>query len=172
MRSLLFSFALLSILALSACSGATPSTQTDAPENMPMPESMSAIALKETSHDFGLIQQSGGKVSYDFAFTYSGKTPITITGTPTSCACTEAHTDKKTLLPGESGVLTVIFNPNLHAEPKDRFYKTAIILSDPPLPEQPEVRIWAEIDLDLGPKAFELQEDHSHTGNEPKDHSH
>jgi len=92
-------------------------------------------------------------------FTYQGDTPITVTGTPTSCACTAASINKKLLSKNDSGVLTVTFNPNLHAEPEGRFFKTVTILTDPPLTEQPEVKIWIEINLDLGKDAYELKND-------------
>ena len=62
--------------------------------------------------------------------------------------------------PGDTGILTVKFNPNLHAEPEGKFFKTLTLLTEPSIEEMPEVKIWVEIDLDLGPEAFELQSDH------------
>lgn len=56
--------------------------------------------------------------------------------------------------------MRVTFNPNLHAEPEGKFFKTVSILTEPKLDELPEVKIWVEIDLDLGSEAFELQSDH------------
>lgn len=171
MKSLFLPIGILSLVTLSAC---TTNTVTENKAEVPVPtvqmEASPSIVFTETSHDFGMIKQSGGKVSHNFSFTYQGETPITVTGTPTSCQCTEAFIDKKTFNSGESGVLTVVFNPNLHAEPEGRFFKTAMILTDPPLQEQSEVKIWTEIDLDLGPEAFELQEAHEHTGDEPENH--
>lgn len=114
----------------------------------------------EIEYDFGVIKQSGGIVSYDFPFTYKGELPVSITGTPSSCACTEGEISAKEFKPGESGILTVNFDPNLHAEPEGKFFKTVSILSDPKFEKAAEVKIWAEIDLDLGPEAFKLQDDH------------
>lgn len=116
--------------------------------------------FEETEHDFGIIKQSGGIVSYDFPFTYKGDVPVSITGTPSSCACTEGKISAQEFQPGESGILTVNFDPNLHAEPEGKFFKTVSILTDPKLENSAEVKIWAEIDLDLGPEAFKLQDDH------------
>lgn len=161
MKYLILPIGFLSVIALSACTNTVAEKQVEA---------SSAFVFADTSHDFGLIKQSDGKVSHNFSFTYKGKESITITGTPTSCQCTEAFIDKKTLNPGDTGILTVVFNPNLHAEPEGRFFKSVMILSDPPLPEPPEVKIWTEINLDLGPEAFELQEAHEHTGDEPENH--
>jgi nitrite reductase (NO-forming) len=123
----------------------------------------------EDEHDFGVIKQSGGVVSYDFPFTYKGDQPVSITSTPASCACTTADVSKKDLRPGDESVLTVRFNPNLHAEPEGRFFKTVTLITDPEFNNLPEIKVWAEIDLDLGEEFFELnldsiKDDVSHSG--------
>ncbi len=124
------------------------------------------FAFAETSYDFGTIKQSGGKVSHDFAFVYNGDEPLKITGVPTSCACTSAKVTPTTLQPGDTGVLTVTFNPNLHEEPTGKFFKTVSLLTEPALAEMPEVKIWTEIDLDLGAEAFELKSTHDESEEE------
>ncbi len=124
----------------------------------------SGLLFKETSFDFGLIKQSAGPVSHNFAFTYTGKNPIKIVGLPTSCGCTSATMTPTNLKPGDSGILTVHFNPNLHAEPKGKFFKTVSIVTEPKLENTPEIKIWAEINLDLGPQAYELNNEHVEDG--------
>lgn len=141
---LLLSFSLL----LAGCNNALkqpPSTPLTSP-----------FVFEEQEFDFGTIKQSGGIVQHDFSFTYEGEAPITITSTPGSCACTTAEVDKTKLSKGDSGVITVSFNPNLHAEPEGRFSKTISIITDPPLNPAPEITVWQHIDLDLGEEAFEL----------------
>jgi rhodanese-related sulfurtransferase len=118
------------------------------------------FVFDETEYDFGIIKQSGGIVSYDFPFTYKGKVPVLITGTPSSCVCTGGEISNQQFESGDTGVLTVNFDPNLHAEPEGKFFKTVSILTDPELEEAAEVKIWVEIDLDLGSEAFKLQDDH------------
>lgn len=120
----------------------------------------SIFNFAEESFDFGLIKQSGGIVSHDFAFTYNGDQPITITGTPGSCLCATGKVSKTEFTKGDTGILTVEFDPNLHEEPEGRFYKTVSLITDPKLEEIPEVKIWVEIDLDLGPEAFKLKGPH------------
>ncbi len=117
------------------------------------------FGFTETEFDFGVIKQSGGIVSHEFSFTYNGVEPIKIIGTPGSCLCTSASIDKEIYQPGESGILTVEFNPNLHGEPDGRFFKTVTILTEPQLEDDPEIKIWQEIDLDLGEEYFELKND-------------
>lgn len=120
-----------------------------------------AFAFPETEFDFGTVKQSGGPVTRSFPFTYRGGRDITIQSLPTSCGCTSAQTDVKTLASGTQGTITVTFDPNLHAEPSGRFYKTVTLLTDPPLTDSPELKIWAQVDLDLGPKFYKEQ---SHEG--------
>ncbi|MDP3970613.1 MAG: DUF1573 domain-containing protein [bacterium] len=112
----------------------------------------------EIEYDFGVLQQSQGLVTHDFPFTYNGEETISITGVPTSCACTTAEIDNETLNTGDTGIVTVAFDPNLHEEPDGRFFKTVSILTDPAMEEEPELKIWVEIDLDLGVEAYKLKE--------------
>lgn len=114
----------------------------------------------ETEFDFGVIKQSGGIVRHEFPFLYAGDQPITITGTPTSCRCTEAHVTRKRLQPGDEGVLVVEFDPNLHEEPAGKFFRTIMLNTDPPQKERVQLTVWAEIDLDLGPGAYKLKGPH------------
>ena len=161
----------LTALLLTGCTAREQTKQHNRQTPLaPSTQQQPAFLFVEKEHDFGILKQSGGKVSHDFAFTYTGDAPIAITALPTSCACASAEVDRRELKPGESGVLTVTFNPNLHAEPEGKFYKSVTMLTEPPLSGQPEVKIWAEIDLDLGPEAFELKNEQAHTGDEPENH--
>lgn len=157
MRNILLGASIVSVFLLAGC--AVTSSSSGGETVVPSPP-LRGIVFAETEFDFGVVRQSDGIVQHDFAFTYSGDTPIEIVGVPTSCACTSATVDRAMFNPGESGVLTVKFNPNLHEEPEGRFFKTVAVMTDPPLSPEPEVKIWVEIDLDLGPEAFELQGDH------------
>lgn len=48
----------------------------------------------------------------------------------------------------------------MHEEPEGKFFKTVSVITEPPLEEMPEVKIWVEIDLDLGPEAYKLKGSH------------
>lgn len=140
----------------------------DAVSVTPTPE----LVFQEREHDFEIVKQSGGLVSHAFPFTYQGTEERRVEGVPTSCGCTTAEIDKEILKPGDSGIVTVTFDPNLHAEPEGRFFKTISVLTEPPLESQDELKIWAEIDLDLGPEAYKQaahvdDHDDEHASNEP-----
>ncbi len=121
---------------------------------------MGDFVFEEKDFDFGKIKQSSPIVSHDFKFKYTGEETILVTGVPTSCACTSASIDKKELKKGDSGIITVGFDPNLHEEPDGEFFKTISVLTDPSQKEDVELKIWTEIDLDLGPDAYKLKEEH------------
>ncbi|MEO6524313.1 MAG: DUF1573 domain-containing protein [Mucilaginibacter sp.] len=87
--------------------GATPITAT-APSAA---EIAAAPILKfdKDSYNFGKIKQ-GDKVSYDFKFTNTGKTPLIISNAVASCGCTTPEWPKEPVKPGDSGVIKVTFN--------------------------------------------------------------
>lgn len=49
-------------------------------------------------------------VSAEYRFTNAGNSPVIITDTQTSCGCTTVALEKKVFQPGESGVLTLLFD--------------------------------------------------------------
>lgn len=108
------------------------------------------FVFNEMEFDFGIVKQSSGINTHEFEFTYIGDDPISVTGVPTSCACTSAEISQDSFEKGDKGILSVHFDPNLHEEPEGRFFKTISILTDPELEKQPDVKIWAEMDMDLG----------------------
>lgn len=118
------------------------------------------FVFDDSEYDFGIVKQSGGVVSKDFSFTYVGEDPIKVTALPSSCGCTSALISQNDFVNGDKGTVTVNFDPNLHEEPAGKFFKTVTLLTDPALEKQPELKIWAEIDVDLGPDAYTLKEEH------------
>jgi len=89
----------VALLLLSACQPTQPTPSPELTADTP-------FAFEETEFDFGIIKQSGGVMSHDFNFAYTGDEPIIITATPGSCLCTEGEISKEQFNPGEEGVLT------------------------------------------------------------------
>ncbi|NOY87724.1 MAG: DUF1573 domain-containing protein [Deltaproteobacteria bacterium] len=121
-------------------------------------EVLGDFRFTEKEYDFGITKQSQGIVRHEFPFIYTGGEPVTITGIPTSCGCTRAYVTKTKLKPGEKGTLVVEFDPNFHEEPKGRFFRTITLLTDPVSKERVELKIWTQVDLDLGPKTYKFRE--------------
>ena len=120
---------ILSILAvgilLSACNQSTKTAKTvDSSATQPAEAGASAasagsMTVKQTnapvmtfdksSYDFGKITR-GDKVTYDFKFTNTGKSPLIITNAVASCGCTTPNWPKTPVAPGESALISVQFN--------------------------------------------------------------
>jgi hypothetical protein len=69
------------------------------------------ITFDNSSHDFGVITDDN-PVTHKFVFTNTGKSTLTISNVQGSCGCTVPALAKKDYLPGESGEITVAYNPN------------------------------------------------------------
>jgi hypothetical protein len=65
------------------------------------------MAFGDSLHDFGSVYR-GETLTYRFAFTNTGKGPVTIQGVHAACGCTAVEVAKgKQYQPGESGVVEV-----------------------------------------------------------------
>jgi plastocyanin len=62
-----------------------------------------------SSHDFGKVK-SGEKVTYDFKFTNTGKSPLIISEAHASCGCTVPEWPKEPIQPGQGGKIKVTFD--------------------------------------------------------------
>jgi hypothetical protein len=67
------------------------------------------MKFEKDTHDFGKIKQ-GDKVTYEFNFTNTGKTPLIIKDAIASCGCTKPEWPSTPIKPGENGVIKVTFN--------------------------------------------------------------
>jgi hypothetical protein len=67
--------------------------------------------FKVISHNFGVIPEKAGLATYKFEFVNDGDMPLVITSAIASCGCTAPTWSKEPLKPGESGYITVQYNP-------------------------------------------------------------
>ena len=80
-------------------------TQTaDGNTNQSLPD----IKFEEETHDFGRITE-GEKVLHGFKFKNTGGSNLIIVSASGSCGCTTPKKPEKPILPGEEGVLEVMF---------------------------------------------------------------
>lgn len=103
------------------------------------------ISFDRATHDFGEIRQFGGNVETTFTVRNAGAAPLEIGAITTSCACTSAKIASAKIAPGGETVLTVIFNPNLHEEPREKFKRTIFIPTNDP--QKPEAELTIEVDI-------------------------
>lgn len=67
------------------------------------------FAFEKENHEFGEIKQ-GDKVSYDFKFRNTGKSPLIISTVSATCGCTVPEYSKDPVNPGDEGVVKVSFD--------------------------------------------------------------
>jgi hypothetical protein len=110
---------LLAILALSSCGSGGSNEKGYLPGDVVSnpntangnadPSTLPVISFDKKEHDFGKIVE-GESVSYEFAFTNTGKSDLVITDVSTSCGCTVPSYPKNAIRPGRGGVIRVAFN--------------------------------------------------------------
>ncbi len=115
--------------------GTTDNKETNAPE----------ISFDRPSHDFSEIPQFGGKVKTSFTVKNTGENILEIGTITTSCACTIAKISKTKIPAGDSAILNIEFDPNLHEEPKEKFKRTIFIPTNDPKNPEAELEIWVDI---------------------------
>jgi len=70
------------------------------------------LTFSETTHDFGKINEADGRVSTIFEFKNEGMEPLVLSNVRASCGCTTPSWTKEPVEPGETGAITVTYNPN------------------------------------------------------------
>lgn len=69
------------------------------------------ISFKENSHNFGIIDEEGGSVSFNFIYTNQGSKPLVLTRVTTDCGCTTPRYTRRAVEPGQEGLLSVAYDP-------------------------------------------------------------
>lgn len=69
------------------------------------------IPFTEKTHDFGEIREEKGPVKHKFTFTNNTRQPIVIEHVEVNCGCTTTDFSRKPVMPGQTGYLTVTFDP-------------------------------------------------------------
>ncbi len=100
---------------------------------------MPSIRFEDTAHDFGAIRQ-GEQVVYEFRFTNTGKAPLLVAGTQTSCGCTASDYPKDPIAPGASSVIKAKFDSKGKSGLQD---KTIIVSTNAPY--TPVLRIKGDV---------------------------
>ena len=90
-------------------------------------QKQAVISAKETSYDFGTIQEADGKVAHTFVIDNTGTGPLVITRVIASCGCTTPEWTKEPIAPGKSGEVKITYNP---ANRPGAFVKTISLYSN------------------------------------------
>ncbi len=104
-KLIMFASLLFIVLSTNAQEPKGSTTETPAKEN----KNSAEIKFDVETYDFGTIKQ-GDKVTYDFAFTNTGKEPLIITNAQGSCGCTVPQWTKEPIAKATKGTIHVEFN--------------------------------------------------------------
>ena len=101
-------------IALAACNQTSTQQQATAdtgskPATTINAATAAAMKFDTEAHDFGKIKQ-GDKVTYEFKYTNTGKSPLIISDAYASCGCTTPEIEKKPIQPGATSFVKVTFN--------------------------------------------------------------
>lgn len=90
-------------------------------------QQLEELKFVEIDHDFGEIKETDGPAQTQFDFTNISTTSITITNVRASCGCTTPGWTKEPVLPGETGFIKAVFDPNNRPGP---FHKTLTVTTN------------------------------------------
>lgn len=88
--------------------GEQPVTQNIIPGNN---AEAPVLELQDDTYNFGEVKE-GAQVEHEFRFTNTGGSPLIISNVQASCGCTSPEYSKNPILPGEEGMVKVVFNSN------------------------------------------------------------
>jgi len=108
MKKLFLSLIAAGIL-MTACNQSNQSGSTADNTTTANAADVAVMKFDKDIHDFGKIK-SGDKVTYDFKFTNTGKSPLIITDAVATCGCTKPVWPNTPIKPGESAAINVTFN--------------------------------------------------------------
>lgn len=146
------------LFALLCGCGGGEDAQTDAGETPPAVPAFAgpAFTADRTEHDFGLIWDTA-PVTTTFPFRNTGSQPLRISRTTAGCGCTTPVADRTLLQPGETGTITVTFDPAGRARTQDK--KVTIFSNAINTPEQVlMIRSVVRPFVEVNPKFVQLGE--------------
>ncbi len=112
MKKIILSITCLVVFAACNNTNRTPvettAVETETASN-PAEADAPVFKFEKETFDFGQINE-GEKVSYDFKFKNTGKSPLIITSATATCGCTIPSYSKEPIAPGAEGVLSVVFD--------------------------------------------------------------
>lgn len=89
-----------------------------------------SLKLEVLEQNVGKIPERGGVVSREYRFVNAGDAPLVLVDSKVSCTCTKVEFPKKPVMPGQSGVVIVRYDPR--KQPAGKIYKAIQLFSNDP----------------------------------------
>ncbi len=74
-------------------------------------QKQAVLSTKESTFDFGEINEADGKVSHTFIIENKGNSPLILTRVIASCGCTTPEWPKEPIAPGKTANVKITYNP-------------------------------------------------------------
>ena len=103
------------------------------------------IAVETTRHDFGAVQQ-GEVATTEIVVRNMGQGDLRIETVATSCGCTSAQVEPKTIQPGGEGRLVIHYDSGVHPD-SGPIQRHIYISSNDPKEQEVEVIINADVQV-------------------------
>lgn len=104
------------------------------------PADAPAFKFDNDSYDFGQIK-AGEKVSYDFKFKNTGKSPLIISDAVATCGCTVPEYPKEPVAPGEEAIIHVVFD----SAGKEGMQNKVVTLTSNAVPSKTELHLIGDV---------------------------
>ena len=69
------------------------------------------LVIGENTHNFGMIREADGPVTFEFVLENQGDKPLVISSAKSQCGCTVPKIPKQPIRPGESAKISVTYDP-------------------------------------------------------------
>lgn len=70
------------------------------------------MTFDSATHNFGDVERKGGDLVKEFRFVNNGDEPLVIKKITKSCSCTTVNYSRKPVMPGQSGVISIKYEPH------------------------------------------------------------
>ena len=70
------------------------------------------MTFDSATHNFGDVERKGGDLVKEFRFVNDGDEPLVIKKITKSCSCTTVNYSRKPVMPGQSGVISIKYEPH------------------------------------------------------------
>ncbi len=70
------------------------------------------MTFDSATHNFGDVERKGGDLVKEFRFVNDGDEPLVIKKITKSCSCTTVSYSRKPVMPGQSGVISIKYEPH------------------------------------------------------------
>ncbi|MEO5910913.1 MAG: DUF1573 domain-containing protein [Pelobium sp.] len=98
------------------------------------------MKFEKDVYEFGKITE-GEKVSYDFVFTNTGKTPLIIKDAVATCGCTVPEPPTEPIAPGQKSKINVVFN----SAGKSGLQDKVVTITANTIPAQTQIHLIGEV---------------------------